>query len=408
MRYTYQELCELLRKNGTKSNTARYLGMPRMSFNDMFERAKRKGYADYKSKEYDDDIIGENVKLKRQSQKYQDINRVERKSFREYSRQYNTIEDLNKSVVEKLSYLSKGRNNRVIIHTKSNGRFGVLHLTDLHFGEGIDLKHNKYDWDIAGKRLEKLRNEACRFFDSYGIKNIIIAMTGDLMNSSRRLDEVLTNKDNIASSVVGAFDLLRQLINDLSDCYNVKIACCYGNESRLDKDFSAVEPIVSNNLDGTIYKMLQVHYMGDERVQFIGEDLELIIQCGDKNILLVHGNSFGKNIEDSINKMKAKYNSQGVNIDYVLTGHIHSPHLNPLWSRGGSLSGDNAYSYNSLNMTNRASQSAIVFEDNGDRHGVVIDLNNTDKYNGYKIDDRLKMYSRKSNYNNVVVIKTLI
>ncbi|MCM1497255.1 MAG: hypothetical protein NC124_02195 [Clostridium sp.] len=278
--------------------------------------------------------------------------------------------------------------------------FGVLHLTDLHFGEGIDLPHNKYNWKVAGKRLKKYIDESCRFFDSYGVKKVFVAMTGDFINSSRRLDELLTNVENSANTVIGAFDILRQALDDLNEKYQLSIAACYGNESRLDKEFIMSKSVVSNNFDSTLYKMLKAYYSGSD-VKFVKEGLEFIVCCNSVNILLVHGYGFEKNLEAAVSKLRAKYAAQGVMIDYVLSGHIHSPYMNMLWSRGGSLSGDNAYSFNELQLVGRASQSAVVFGKNKERNGIIFDLCEPN-CEGYSISPELQN-NRSDEQKNAVV-----
>ncbi|MCM1497256.1 MAG: hypothetical protein NC124_02200 [Clostridium sp.] len=111
MRYNYEQLNDALEKFGTKTRAAYALDMPRRTFGFLLNKAKKLGVVDYSPRnEVDEEIIRENVKYKRQTQKYQDTNRIERKSFREYAREYNCIEDLSREIIKKISLIEKPKN----------------------------------------------------------------------------------------------------------------------------------------------------------------------------------------------------------------------------------------------------------------------------------------------------------
>ena len=89
----------------------------------------------------DKEIIEQNVKYKKQVQKINDTNRIERKSFREHARIENAVEEYSKALIENISLLKPF----TIVHdTIKNEAVGLIQLSDLHLNELIDLDNNKY------------------------------------------------------------------------------------------------------------------------------------------------------------------------------------------------------------------------------------------------------------------------
>ena len=72
---------------------------------------------------------------------------------------------------------------------KGAGDVGIIQLSDLHFGETIDCTMNQYNFDIAAARLAEFAAFKIAMFKAMGIKKVFIALTGDLINSDRRIDE---------------------------------------------------------------------------------------------------------------------------------------------------------------------------------------------------------------------------
>lgn len=390
--YTLEELENALRENnGNKAQTAKQFHLPRMTFCDMLNRARQKGYAEYKK---DPDILAQNVKLAREKQKAQDINRIERKAFREHSREYNALVELNKELIRAIKQNKHEYSSFTIPENKK--AIGLIQLTDMHFNEQVDLPHNKYNWEIAGKRLRKHVLESIRFFYTYDVTNVVVAISGDSINSSRRPDELLTNAKPIANGVVMAYDYLRQTIDELHKEFNISVLSAWGNESRLDKDIGYVDNIASNNFDSSIYKHLAMEFEDVSNVSFIGEGLEVLINVCGLNVLILHGHTYENDLEKATVKIKAKYASKGVIIDYVISGHIHSPFISGYFARGGSMTGDNTYNFNALHIAGRASQNSFVFQEDGTRLGLMVDLQNVDNIDGYKFCKSLESYYSKS------------
>ena len=108
-------------------------------------------------------------------------------------------------------------------HPKKGKAVGVVHFSDLHFNELVSLPNNKFDFKVASKRIKRHIQAAKSYFSTQHITNVVVALTGDLINSDRRLDELLTNSTNRAQAVFIATDILQQAIIDLNQSYNLSL-----------------------------------------------------------------------------------------------------------------------------------------------------------------------------------------
>ena len=148
--------------------------------------------------------------------------------------------------------------------------------------------------------------------------------------------------------------------------------------------------------DFTIFNMLRALFMGSN-INFVADDpMEIVLKVAGQNLLLLHGHgSITARHESSINQIKGRYASRGINIDYVISGHIHSARIGDGYARSSSLVGANDYSEKALNLSGRASQNLYIFYESGNRDGIKVDLQNVNN-KGYDIHKSLEAYNPKS------------
>lgn len=331
-----------------------------------------------------------------QKQKKIDLSRIRRKETREESRMIGTLEEIAKN----MNLVLKGKNlSKLSVYhkPKSGTSVGVIHLSDIHFNELIDIQSNKYDFNIASKRLFLLAERAKTYFHALGVTEILIAMTGDLMNSDRRLDEMLNAASNRTKATFLAVDILQQFILDLNKDFNITVAYVSGNESRVNPEIGWNDNIVSDSYDTMIFYILKKVFEKSRGIYFIeGDCSELTICINGVNILMMHGHGcINGSVEKSIEQVKGRYASHGVIIDYVIFGHIHSAIVGDHFARSSSLCGSNAYNEKSLNIRGRASQNLYVIHENKLIDGIKIDLQITDGEQ-YAVDNTLAEYNQKS------------
>jgi len=378
----------------TMSQMAKILGCGVRTLQQRFQDLKEAS-----TDESNEEILTENVKLAKQKQRYQDLNRIERKTFRDHVRKENAIAEYNKELLNvftsyRLPEFVKGKKYAQI---KQQNTSGIIHVSDAHFNELVNLPFNKYDFTIASKRFALFANRAKIYFKANKINNILIAITGDLMNSDRRLDEILAESTNRSKATFLAIAILRQFILDLSQDFRVTVSSVVGNESRVDPEIGWEENFASHNYDYTIFHTLALLFEKSKITFLDGGSVEQVIEVAGQNILLIHGNQIKKNnVEQDVQKIKGKYSSKGTRLDFILFGHLHSSRIGDTYARSSSIVGGNAYSDSALQLESRASQNIHIFNRNGTRDSIKIDLQNTDGIQGYTIIKELEKYNAKS------------
>ena len=347
----------------------------------------------------DHDIVRENVRLSKQKQKAQDKNRIFNKSFREHARIENAVEEYSKELVK---LFEKNDLHKTLNKFKVNNKaVGVIQFSDVHFNELVDLENNKYDFKVASSRIRYFVNRAKLYFKTANVTNVVMALTGDLMNSDRRLDELLNQATNRAKATFLGVDILQQAIIDLNQDFNVTVASIIGNEGRANKEMGWSDIVATDNYDYTIFQCLR-YLFRDKSIKFVhGDPSELVINVAGQNLLMLHGHgSLRGKLDSAVNQIAGRYSLKGIKIDYVIFGHVHSARVGDNFGRSSSLVGANDYSEKALNLNGRASQNCYIFHSNGNRDGIKVDLQHTDG-KGYDIDKALEAYNAKSSEKRV-------
>jgi len=342
--------------------------------------------------EADDEVIEEGARLSKQLQRYQDRNRIERKSWRNIARYENFFEDYCNELIKTIKTLNF--NYEIKKHSINPNHKGIIHLTDLHFNELVSLPSNKYDFEIASKRLKKLAIKAAQYFKLWNITDIGIFCTGDFINSDRRIDEMLNMATTRAQSVFVAIKILEQFIHELSQDFNIVFSGVSGNESRIQQDLGFSDLAASDNYDFTIYNILK-YLFADKPIKFeFGNSNEIVCEFNGQNILLLHGYNFSRNNipERQISEVIAKYNDKGIVVNFVIFGHFHSSIISERYARGGSLVGANSYSTYLLDYSSSASQNIHIVSKTGEIDSIKIDLQDVNNYEGYEIKKEKELY----------------
>lgn len=338
----------------------------------------------------DKEVIEENLKLAKKSQKQADLNRIKNKSFREHVRLENALVEYNKALIDILK--TESLKTTIKQHESKGKQAIIVQIADTHFNELVSLKNNKYDFEVASKRLQKFAHHIKEYATFYNVNEIFIAITGDLLNSDRRLDEKLAMSTNRAKATFLGVHLLKHFILDLNSIANISVGCVSGNESRA-YELGFVDIVASDNYDFTIFEILRM-LLPD--INFITSGgLELVVEVNGHNVLLIHGHQLGNMQNDKIAKVISKYARNSIILDFMICGHLHETKITDLFARSSSLVGANSYSENALLLSSRAAQNIYIMKDN-ERHDIRIDLQHTKGFKGYAINKELSAYNAKS------------
>jgi len=335
-------------------------------------------------------------RMAKRSQRLQDVNRIERKLWRDRVRTENALYQLDKKLRKAIK--KEGLEWKEHKHTEiSEGDVLVVQLSDTHFNELVDLPDNQYDFIIAAKRLQKYAAEVKTMAQVRKARKIVVAMTGDLINSNRRLDEIVAQATNRAKACLLAAHLLGYFISDLSTVCPVDVAYVTGNESRVDPEWGFTDILASDNFDTIIFNILKMLFYSNTSIKFLeGNPTETVIEVQGVNILLLHGTTIKRDTQASLQQIVGKYAHKDILVKYVLFGHVHFANITDLYTRSGSLVGNNAYSDRGLNLGARASQVIHIISKDTSISNLRVDLQFTDGIDGYPIEDDIKVYDAKA------------
>ena len=367
--------------------------------------------------EPDKELIVENVRLAKDKQKLQDVQRIERKAFREYSRVENAVAALGRDLITQYKRYGEKLATSVNINrlTKDNlaSGVGVIHLSDLHTNEKIELPHNQYNYDVFSRRLKKYINESLEYFRYKNVSKILIALTGDLINSNRRMDEILNQSTNRSKAAALTTHILTQAFIEVRNAgYHVDIVSVLGNESRANKEMDFSDSALSDNYDFTIMAGCKqiIEFSKIDGIKFHSIDrVEVVVDVDSQKWLLAHDMQTASNKQDKTQSLFGRYALRGVNLDFMLAGHIHATRITDLSARTASMAGTNTFNENALNLISRAAGICYTVK-NGDRSMQYIDLQNANN-EGYDYLKCMEAYNIKSDsklHNSTPIFQVVI
>ena len=397
--HLHSEVVELYEEIGS------YLGVA----NKLYERypylAKPNQLRSYikteiNGQQVDYETVAENVRLAKANQAAMDRNRIKDKAFREYARVENAVLSYSEAILAELEQHGAALADcpRRGGSLEPDAAALVVHLSDNHWNELVSLPTNRFDFEVGAKRLQLLAQKAKRLGGAYGVERVVVFFGGDLMNSDRRLDELLAMSTNRARATILAVHLYKQFLMDLRadffvDCFGVA-----GNESRAGKDLGWVDVVASDNYDYTIYAMLQAVFEAVEDKGMRFHDFqanEVVFKVHNETFLGIHGQQLNCNDQKKVQAMLGKYSAKGINITHILAGHIHNTMISDYVSRNSSLVGSNAYSEQALGFISKASQNIHVVTPQG-LDGFKADLQNVEGVEGYHVIEKLEEYNARS------------
>lgn len=382
-----------------------YLGVA----NKLYERYpylakpnQLRGYVktEVSGQQVDYETVETNVRLAKQNQALVDRNRIKDKAFREHARIENAVLSYNEALLAELEQHGAALADcpRRSGPLDPSAAALVIHLSDNHFNELVNLPTNRFDFTVAAKRLQLLAQKAKLLGKAYGVERVVVFFGGDLMNSDRRLDELLAMSTNRARATVLAVHLYKQFLQDLRSDFFVDVFGVTGNESRAKENLGWVDVVATDSYDFTIYSMLQSIFgvVEDAGMRFHEfQANEVVFKLHNETFLGVHGHQVNATDQKKCQAIIGKYAAKGINVTHILCGHIHATVISDYVSRNASLVGSNAYSEEALGFVSKAAQNCHIVTPQG-LDGVKLDLQNVDGVEGYEIISQLATYNAKS------------
>jgi predicted phosphodiesterase len=336
-------------------------------------------------------------------QRYMDTNNMLRKSERENVRTFNAVEALNEEVIKLLrnNPLRTSNYEKISpVQIKNIQKGGLIQCSDWHGNELIFLPGiNTFDFSELSRKVQKHFYLSKVDFLRKKIKHVLVAITGDLLNSDRRLSEKLHMATNRTKASLLTANILASALIDLARHFRVYVIFVSGNESRVNEEYGFEELLMTDNYDFTICNFAKEITKFHENIEWVQQQsyVEEVIQFAGKNFLVIHGDAriLQGDVERGVLQLIGKWANQGIIIDFVILGHLHYTRVGDHFARSASMPGANAYSNRALQLITKSSQLSheIIGPDIFTKR---YDLDNTDGYVGYEFDKSLEAYNPKS------------
>lgn len=301
------------------------------------------------------------AQLEKKVQNLLDSNRVLRKYKREDVRTETVVGNFFEEVAELIPKIEPYSHN--VAEAQDSDTHMVVLLSDAHFGKKIDMKSNKFNFEIAEKRLMKYADECIEIANDKCIDSVTVAVLGDMFHLHNKTDQLLTAEDTRAVSFVKGFDIVRKFYHRfLEEGLAVKTVGVLGNESRIrEHEFSSnVDEVATDNFDYLLFNMLKPYFK--DSVEFLNDcdTLSFMFNVNGKNIGITHGDKLKHDIE-GVGKFKMRMLEEYREMcDYVCFGHIHSYLSTSQFTRSASLCGGDSYSSNALNIPNSVASQVVL------------------------------------------------
>lgn len=282
------------------------------------------------------------------------------------------IEELKESITNTVDKLNKLPKISCNSKAEVSDREAVLMISDLHIGADVDNFYNKYNVEIATKRLNKLVDDTIKYCHLYNVKTLHVLNMGDLIHGLIHISARLEQTNDTVEQVMIAAELLSNALNKLQNAApNITYRSVVDNHSRIVANKN--EHIEKDNL-GRLIDWYVKERMKNSDIVFMNDNIDVGIgkfKIQNKTIVFAHGH------QDTINGMfQAMTGATREFVDYALLAHYHSEKVKAYQGFkvivNGSIIGSDSYAL-SKRLFGKPSQTLLVFE-NGNLSTISIDL----------------------------------
>ena len=239
----------------------------------------------------------------------------------------------------------------------------VLLLSDLHIGALVDNFFNKYNIEIARRRVKEVVNKTIEHCRINKVSKLHVLNLGDLIESDLHLSARLNQEIDAVEQAMTAAEILSETLEELSNNIpSVTYRSCLDNHSRFIMDYKASkdEESLVKLIDWYVEERLK-----DSGIDFVNDNLDrhigmFTLKNGDK-FVFAHGHEIGVNI--SVQSYTAATYSY---VRYIALGHWHSTRMKTFQNSkvfvNGSIKGLDSYS-ESHGLFGEPEQTLLIFKD---------------------------------------------
>lgn len=199
----------------------------------------------------------------------------------------------------------------------------VVGLADLHLGAAFSAINNKYNIEIAKKRIEDCANYVKDFVLEKEIDEITVLSLGDMIQGMLRTSDLKLNETEVVNAFVIAMRLLAGFLNSISAYCKVRfIQVCYSNHEQPRYLGTKANELAGEDMGKILFAYLQDVLANNNRVEILGDtDRDYYeFKIFDFECFAEHGHQV-KSISEANKNLTNRHRKF---YDYVFLAHSHS------------------------------------------------------------------------------------
>lgn len=248
---------------------------------------------------------------------------------------------------------------------EGGGRTVVLHLSDVHMDENIDLEQmdglNSFSRSVCAARVTRFFEKSAALMTKYWHgappERIALLLGGDMISGDIHEELAKTNDFGVLSSIravaeviaAGVDHLLESVPGAALDIYTVD-----GNHGRLTRKPEAKNSAM-NSTDIMVSHLVEMRVAPRDDVSFYyAASPDCLFDIYGRNVLLTHGDKIGSrggtgfigpvaNIIKGFARVQQNYMDRGVPLYKIHCGHFHTTSVTPQGFSNGSIPGPSEY-----------------------------------------------------------------
>lgn len=290
-----------------------------VSGNNFNESTYRKWWKAYQEGFDDKDKQNKNMNLdkievEKEKIKMYDQRRGYKKLLRENARFENLLDIVSNSLknIEPIKY------QPIFINTEITDNDIFVGLNDIHYGANIDNYWNKYNPEIAKKRLEKYLYKIIEIGILHKSENCYVCCNGDLISGNIHKTIEISNCENLVEQIKGVSELLSWFLSRLCERFNlVYLSVVPGNHSRVGKKDDSLK---DERLDNLIPWYIESRLSNINNFKIIKNNIDStmnMVNIRGKNYVNVHGDY------DNFSNIQKTIDMIGEDVYCVHFGHKH-------------------------------------------------------------------------------------
>ena len=267
----------------------------------------------------DNDFIAELEAKKKELEilkvQFQDQRREYSKYLRLEARWQHLINEMKSSIKELPSLdFSKGD------YIKGDIEASLI-ISDWHLGLECSNYWNTFNYEIARKRIEKLKQKVINYCRLHSVKTLHIEILGDMINGAIHLGTRVESEEDVMSQSMRCAEIVSTFVYDISkEIENVKVYTVNGNHGRVTANKN--DSIETENFERLIPWYMKTRLNGSKNIEIcenLYDDTISHYMIGDKHIFSAHGHL--DRLGEVINNYSRMFK---VIADEVHLGHFHS------------------------------------------------------------------------------------